>query len=359
MNFFLISFLFFAQIFAQHRRRQKHHYHNVENTCTTKFVKYQSSPYEAEWTSDILNRHHAVCSFLAREPNEQTLLYQVTHENHDRHFTNMTRENMFRVFSIFVYERFCTEAGDNTVYIEPIEPLVGYMRDHRDLCRNEMGNKNWAPDMPTTKTGFNDRRFLLLPSKSSFPRLFLTNKNQEYVPRVLVFNIGCGSFLANLNGTENLGDSQAWFLRQYPKKGFKIERVVLWESIEIKAVDFFSQIPSEYVSKYQFFNTPVSGNPADSMYPWTFLKEMAHEYDYIVVKLDVRDYATEISLLKAVLSDPDLIDLIDEMFFEFHVRLPPVKEMEPETVRTKATLVDAYDMYLKLRQVGLRMHGWP
>ena len=75
------------------------------DNCDTKFVKYQSSPYEAKWLSEITVRELNVCLYLLREINEQTLLYQITQESHDSHYTNMTRENLYRVFSMFIYQR--------------------------------------------------------------------------------------------------------------------------------------------------------------------------------------------------------------------------------------------------------------
>ena len=354
-------YLFVLQIAAQRRRRGQGHHRGSDrgNTCTTKFLKYEASPYEMEWTGDVVNREHHICSFLQRESNEQSLLYQVTHESHDQHFINMTRESIFRVFSMFIYEKSCTQASDNMVYIEPIEPIHGYNRDHRELCGIKVSS------MPKSKTGLNDRRFLLLPSKTSFPRLFLTSKNYGYNPNILLFNIGCGSFKGNLNGSSSMGDSQAWFLRQYPEKGFKIGRIVLWESIEFKATDFFAQIPRDQLPKYQFYNTPISANPKDVMYPWKFLKDLAAEFDYVVVKLDVRDYEIEMSLLKNLMLDEELMSFIDEMFYEFHIRLSPMPDaevqadLEPEYVKSKISLADVYDMFLKFRRAGMRMHGWP
>ena len=88
--------------------------HRVDN-CDTKFVKYQSSPYESKWLSEINIREKNVCLYLLQEINEQTLMYQITQESHDSHFTNMTKENLFRVFSMFIYQRTCPNAADNMV----------------------------------------------------------------------------------------------------------------------------------------------------------------------------------------------------------------------------------------------------
>ena len=55
------------------------------------------------------------------------------------------------------------------------------------------------------------------------------------------------------------------------------------------------------------------------MYPWKFLSELAHDFDHVVIKMDNNQYQVEMELLKILSSDPTLLELVDEMFFEFHV----------------------------------------
>lgn len=93
------------------------------DNCDTKFVKYQSSPYESKWLSEINVRELNCCLYLMREASEQTLMYQVTQEAHDSHYTNMTKENLFRVFSMFIYQRTCPNPADNMVRL-PRTPSI-------------------------------------------------------------------------------------------------------------------------------------------------------------------------------------------------------------------------------------------
>ena len=122
--------------------------------------------------------------------------------------------------------------------------------------------------------------------------------------------------------------------------------------------EYFAAIPSEMITKYTFFNAKISADPTSKMYPWRFLSELAHDYDHVVVKLDKNEYPAEIALMKILAGDSYLLELIDEMFFEFHFKDPPLPSMAAES-RTKATLADAYDLFAKIRQAGVRIHGWP
>lgn len=330
---------------------------NSVNECDIKFVKYQSSPYEIKWTNEILTRELNPCLYIVQDIAEQMLYYEITQTSHDKHVTNMTRDNLFRVFSMFIYQKTCPNAADNMVFIEPIEPLNGFNRDHRSVCPGMM---QVMPDLPKPKVGIQDRRFLLLSSKTNSPRIFQLHKAADYVPTLLILDIGAGSFAGAVEGTQNLGDSQAWFIRQYIPKGFKLGRYIAWEEFPMNAERYFDAIPAEMATKYTFFNTKISSDPSSRMYPWRFLSELAHDFDHIVVKMDNNQYQTEMELLKILASDPNLLELVDEMFFEYHIRNPPVKEMvAAEGGIVKATLGDAYDIFLKIRQAGVRIHGWP
>ena len=104
------------------------------NDCDIKFVKYQSSPYETKWINEIVTRELNPCIYIVQDIAEQMLYYEITQTSHDKHETNMTRENLFRVFSMFIYQKICPNPADNMVFIEPIEPLNGFLRDHRPIC---------------------------------------------------------------------------------------------------------------------------------------------------------------------------------------------------------------------------------
>ena len=73
--------------------------------------------------------------------------------------------------------------------------------------------------------------------------------------------------------------------------------------------------------------TSSYSDPSNKMYPWRFLSELAHDFDHVVIKMDNNQYQAEMELLKILSGDPNLLELVDEMFFEFHIRNPPVKEM--------------------------------
>ena len=59
------------------------------------------------------------------------------------------------------------------------------------------------PNLPKPKVGVQDRRFLLLSSKSNSPRIFQLHKAVDYVPTLLILDIGAGSFGGAIDGNYN------------------------------------------------------------------------------------------------------------------------------------------------------------
>lgn len=87
------------------------------------------------------------------------------------------------------------------------------------------------------------------------------------------------------------------------------------------------------------------------------LKDVSKPDDYVVVKLDIDNSLVELEFVKQLLNRTDLHLLIDEFFFEHHVNFQP---MNPSwgTHKEVQQLADSYEIFKRLRQVGIRAHGW-
>lgn len=57
---------------------------------------------------------------------------------------------------------------------------------------------------------------------------------------------------------------------------FPLGKYIAWESQPMNAEQYFEAVPAEMVPKYTFFNTKISSDPKDKMYPWNFLWVRIH-----------------------------------------------------------------------------------
>ena len=66
--------------------------------------------------------------------------------------------------------------------------------------------------------------------------------------------------------------------------------------------------------------------------------------------------------LRQILEDDALSGLIDEFYFEHHVHNHPLTRRNfgwgPSVQQTNCTVVDSYEVFARLRQLGIRAHSW-
>ena len=60
--------------------------------------------------------------------------------------------------------------------------------------------------------------------------------------------------------------------------------------------------------------------------------------------------------IEQLLSDTSISSLVDEFYFEHHVAFLPMQTWWGNKVN--GTLADSYDIFLRLRQLGVRAHAW-
>ena len=115
--------------------------------------------------------------------------------------------------------------------------------------------------------------------------------------------------------------------------------------------------------KYQYFNWPASSNSSDPSSPLNILKKIAQTGDFVVLKLDIDTPEVEMVILRELMNDPDLLELVDEFFFEYHVLFKPMNmdwfgSENPSPRPTSDTLADSYKVFRTLREKGVRAHSW-
>ena len=67
------------------------------------------------------------------------------------------------------------------------------------------------------------------------------------------------------------------------------------------------------------------------------------------------------AILRELLRDPSLLELVDEFFFEYHVIFDSMNmdwfpSSDPRDTHTTDTLADSYNVFRTLREKGVRAH---
>ncbi|CAF1660222.1 unnamed protein product [Didymodactylos carnosus] len=133
-------------------------------------------------------------------------------------------------------------------------------------------------------------------------------------------------------------------------------RIIAYEISQLAPATAWEQVPDELMSGYTLINVGCSADKASKDNPWRILLAAAKPEDYVIVKLDIDTSSIELPLIQQILENSTISQLIDEMFFEHHVT---VKEMIRYWGHPPGSLNDSYQYFIKLRQLGIRMHAWP
>ncbi len=111
-----------------------------------------------------------------------------------------------------------------------------------------------------------------------------------------------------------------WLLDLYKKFGFTFDHIYGFEVTPMNTSQVFNDlIPDEYMDSYHWINTAVTSEVGHKLNPLDSIVRKFNEDDFIVVKLDIDHYDTEMPLAKQLLSDESLHRLVDHFYFENHV----------------------------------------
>jgi hypothetical protein len=108
-----------------------------------------------------------------------------------------------------------------------------------------------------------------------------------------------------------------------------------------------------------FFDVGVTDTVGAQHNPLHLISQLCKPEDFVVFKLDI-DSKFEINLVRQLLESPKLMNLIDEFYYEHHVR-NHVMRMHGlgKNSDDKYSLAAWYDMATAARSKGFRMHFWP
>lgn len=119
----------------------------------------------------------------------------------------------------------------------------------------------------------------------------------------------------------------------------------------------FSCEPPRVTRRY--YNVPVDAAPVAKANPLRVLKALCSVEDYVVLKIDIDTPSVEEPLLVQILHDHELAARIDELYFEHHVHLSPMRRWwSPGLTGTGCAVQDSYALFRALRALGIRAHSW-
>ena len=286
--------------------------------CGWQFVEYIPSFYELYWTENIERLQSEVCVLSNLQTGEiqewmTTLANQSSLQAFNPH-----------IFSQFTFQNECT--GELTT--DFIEPLAGLLRSPL-YCL-------WGNDYLVSK------EYLLVS----------WNVSKKTSSRAFYFDLGASLFNSGAGGA-----SQAWFDEVYSARGVQWAGIFAWEAQPHDPAKVWCEVPPHLRPIYHWVNIPVrpeQGHPDNAL---EFIRQLALPEDFVVLKLDIDNTPVEEALVNQILDDPQLLGLIDEFYFEYHVNTQPMHHAWL-TQNVPETLADSYRIFTTLRSKGIMAHSW-
>eukprot|EP00540_Astrosyne_radiata_P009728 CAMPEP_0116840616 /NCGR_PEP_ID=MMETSP0418-20121206/10461_1 /TAXON_ID=1158023 /ORGANISM="Astrosyne radiata, Strain 13vi08-1A" /LENGTH=766 /DNA_ID=CAMNT_0004470937 /DNA_START=167 /DNA_END=2464 /DNA_ORIENTATION=- len=229
-------------------------------------------------------------------------------------------------------------------FVEYIEPLVSHLRHPLAKCIRGavpfegrinhllMFHRSYLFPIPTAGRAFKEQKFYYIDAG---PALWHRGKG---------------------------GPSLAPFVSLYRRHGIEFDYIGVWHPSEYR-IAFQKSVPVEFKDRVEYHREWIAGEPRDNE---TFIPHWVRNNtlpgDFVMYKMDVsKREPTEEKVVKYLLSEEGREDAnrITELYWEHHVKGNYfVQEgLEPGDDASQS-LNASYHLFLQLRQVGIRAHGW-
>ena len=318
---------------ASHESDIKTKVHARNQSCNMEFIKYIPSTIEQMWSAEIKRvasneRTWKVgCQLLNNDlVKVQELVSAVkAYENDPSSAKSHLSAHEFRDS--------CT--GRHSLV--HIEPLVSFLRHPLALCPKT----EFAADIL-------DKAYLVVPYKDEITY----DESTKWL-----FDAGASTYDTGAGGA-----SQSWFVDTYGARGIEFDRIIGWEAAKTDPPNQWDGVPADIKRKTSWFNIPVTTGVGDADNPLTFIKHLTKPEDFVVFKIDIDSPLVEIALVKQLMADPQLLELVDEFYFEHHVSGSPMQWLGWGDLQNSdaelSTLPESYELFTFLREHGVRAHSW-
>jgi hypothetical protein len=307
------------------------------------FVKYEPSPWEAQWTREITRWKDKECETMNLADHKTRALWSVYTSQTKNQFPKKNSKPAVVFNERDIYSRLIWKNQKNGTLVEQqIEPLVGLLRDPLTICAQLKANVGvFQPG----ESAMEAKRFLL-------PEKAMSNESVRYI----VMDLGAGLFEGANDKHDTIGAK--WFVDLYAKRGVTIDRLISFEDVQHSPEQIYRNVPPALMGKYVYINMPVSSDAASALNPWNVLLHTAKKQDYVIVKLDIDNSEIDRQLVLQLISNKSIHDVVDEFYFEHHVNS---KEMNQYwgSHHGEHTIVQSYALFKNLRMLGVRAHSWP
>jgi hypothetical protein len=210
-----------------------------------------------------------------------------------------------------------------------VEPLIPAMR-HPEFCFNE--------------TFLLDPGYLVHDFGAMCRKLKRTS-------RTVLIDMG-----ASLDFHSGETSPAVYLTELYRKFGFSFDHIYAYEVTPKVPASVFQKVPDHLMAAYHWINVGVESDPTSSLNPLKMILDNFNEDDFIVVKLDIDTSFIEVPLAKQLLNDKKLPGLVDQFYFEHHVKLG---ELAGSWTRSmKGSIRDSLELFIGLREAGVPAHSW-
>jgi len=300
--------------------------------------QYQPSPVEREWARLVAEVDPREC--------------QHAWSNGSRLMARLERD----VASSAVFEQSSSftvgPESQGAALVWPIEPLVSFLRWPAAL----------SPGHTTRAAIMNKSYYQLAPVRAGSRRF-------------LFFDIGASLYSSARAGGDG-GSSLRWFRNRYQNltgSPQPFDHIYAWEGQEYNATVLWDSFPAQVVPFVSYYNVRADARPNAKHNPLRVLTQVARLDDHVVLKLDVDHQATQVALIQQVLGNRRISALIDELFWEHEVAGSAMgcprlwkgrsghgwSTMRFDTSQGRGgTLAESYELFGRLRSLGIAAHSW-
>lgn len=142
----------------------------------------------------------------------------------------------------------------------------------------------------------------------------------------------------------------------FRKFGFPFDHIYAFEVTKTEPKVVFEKLPANLFAAYHWINVGVSSDPESSLNPLKMILDNYNEEDIIIVKLDIDTSKIEVPLAHQLLADDRYAKLVDQFYFEHHVR---IKELVSNwKLSMQGSFKESLDLFSGLREKGIPAHSW-
>lgn len=336
--------------------------------CKTIFIQYTPSQIEKKWIENVEKWQYNVCNHISVDEVNWWLGNVSSSLNDPLEYIlsspdiAIPKNHFIYIFSYFTYKRTCytnviepetnkqSRMSTSQYFHIPIEPTAAIARDPR---------KCWSP---MTETYTQSKAYLLplsnYSASYSATKYFNPSKSlKEHNITAFLFDAGA-TFPARKMSESHDWSGTSWLYDWYANQSIPFDHIYAWEPQ--KTFLNYSDVDPNIAKALHFFNRGINQNAGSVDNPLHLIKTLCKPQDIVVFKLDIDTVGVELNIVREILRRKDLQELIDDFYFEHHVRNDVMRmhglggNGPPER-----NLKSWYDMAIPARQKGFHMHFWP